>query len=75
MEENSTVRAIVLFLSLSLRSQVPIPTRFLFLMLGPKGNRERYHEVGRSIATLMSDEVGHLLQNRLCWIVFSSDFC
>jgi hypothetical protein len=56
-------------------TEVPIPTRFLFLMLGPKGNRERYHEVGRSIATLMSDEVGHLPQNRLCWIVFSSDFC
>ena len=37
--------------------QVPIPTRFLFIMLGPKGNRDRYHEVGRSIATLMSDEV------------------
>ena len=45
-------------------------------MLGPKGNRERYHEVGRSIATLMSDEVGdlYLLQNRLCCIVFSSGF-
>ena len=38
-------------------TEIPIPTRFLFIMLGPKGNQERFHEIGRSIATLMSDEV------------------
>ncbi len=38
-------------------TEVPIPTRFLFILLGPTGNQERYHEIGRSIATLMSDEV------------------
>ena len=38
-------------------TEIPIPTRFLFILLGPKGNRERFHEIGRSIATLMSDEV------------------
>lgn len=38
-------------------TEVPIPTRFIFIMLGPKGNQERYHEIGRSISTLMSDEV------------------
>lgn len=38
-------------------TEVPVPTRFLFIILGPKGNLQRYHEIGRSIATLMSDEV------------------
>lgn len=38
-------------------TEVPIPTRFLFILLGPKGNHERYHQVGRAIATLMADEV------------------
>ena len=38
---------------------MPIPTRFLFLLLGPTGHKDRYHEIGRSIATLMSDEVFH----------------
>ena len=38
-------------------TEVPVPTRFIFLMLGPPGTPGRYHEVGRAIATLMSDEV------------------
>ena len=38
-------------------TEVPVPTRFLFLLLGPQGHKDRYHEIGRSIATLMSDEV------------------
>ena len=38
-------------------TEVPIPTRFLFILLAPKGNHRRYPEIGRSIATLMSDEV------------------
>ena len=38
--------------------EVPLPTRFLFFMLGPSGQPGRYHEVGRAIATLMADEVG-----------------
>jgi len=37
--------------------EVPLPTRFLFILLGPCNERLRYHEVGRSIATLMADEV------------------
>lgn len=40
-------------------TEVPIPTRFLFILLGPCGHKDRYHEIGRSIATLMSDEVFH----------------
>lgn len=31
--------------------------RFLFVLLGPKGKAKSYHEIGRAIATLMSDEV------------------
>ena len=38
-------------------TEVPVPTRFIFILLGPKGQQQRYHEIGRSIATLMSDEV------------------
>ncbi|XP_023676482.2 electrogenic sodium bicarbonate cotransporter 1-like isoform X1 [Paramormyrops kingsleyae] len=40
-------------------TEVPLPTRFLFILLGPKGNAKSYHEIGRAIATLMSDEVFH----------------
>ncbi|XP_035991490.1 sodium bicarbonate cotransporter 3 isoform X7 [Fundulus heteroclitus] len=40
-------------------TEVPVPTRFLFLMLGPCGKGLQYHEIGRSIATLMTDEVFH----------------
>ncbi|XP_078716509.1 sodium-driven chloride bicarbonate exchanger-like isoform X5 [Lampetra fluviatilis] len=38
-------------------AEVPIPTRFLFILLGPAGKATQYHEIGRSIATLMSDEI------------------
>lgn len=40
-------------------TEVPVPTRFLFILLGPQGNMVRYHEIGRAIAILMSDEVFH----------------
>ncbi|XP_053570215.1 sodium bicarbonate cotransporter 3 isoform X2 [Bombina bombina] len=40
-------------------TEVPIPTRFLFLLLGPNGKAAQYHEIGRSIATLMTDEIFH----------------
>ncbi|ELT99388.1 hypothetical protein CAPTEDRAFT_129092, partial [Capitella teleta] len=40
-------------------TEVPVPSRFIFVLLGPTGNQMRYHEIGRSIATLMSDEVFH----------------
>lgn len=38
--------------------EVPVPVRFLFVMLGPRHTSTDYHELGRSIATLMSDKVG-----------------
>ncbi|XP_051575742.1 sodium bicarbonate cotransporter 3 isoform X3 [Myxocyprinus asiaticus] len=40
-------------------TEVPVPTRFLFLLLGPFGKGPQYHEIGRSIATLMTDEIFH----------------
>nr|XP_047910637.1 electroneutral sodium bicarbonate exchanger 1 isoform X5 [Anser cygnoides] len=44
---------------LSGMTEVPIPTRFLFILLGPEGKSHQYHEIGRSMATLMTDEVFH----------------
>ncbi|XP_033608237.1 electrogenic sodium bicarbonate cotransporter 1 isoform X3 [Cryptotermes secundus] len=40
-------------------TEVPVPTRFLFILLGPAGGLANFHEVGRAMATLMSDEVFH----------------
>lgn len=40
-------------------TEVPLPVRFLFLLLGPENSGMDYHEVGRSISTLMSNQVGH----------------
>uniref|UniRef100_A0A8B9KJ67 Anion exchange protein n=1 Tax=Astyanax mexicanus TaxID=7994 RepID=A0A8B9KJ67_ASTMX len=40
-------------------AEVPITTRFLFILLGPMGKGPQYHEIGRSIATIMTDEVFH----------------
>ncbi|XP_075685305.1 anion exchange protein 3 isoform X2 [Rhinoderma darwinii] len=39
--------------------EVPIPVRFLFVLLGPSQSHMDYHEIGRSISTLMSDKVFH----------------
>ena len=38
-------------------TEVPIPVRFIFLQLGPNHGEVDYHEVGRAMATLMSDAV------------------
>ena len=38
---------------------MPVPTRFIFILLGPVGDMSRYHEIGRSMGTLMSDEIFH----------------
>uniref|UniRef100_A0A669EQ50 Anion exchange protein n=1 Tax=Oreochromis niloticus TaxID=8128 RepID=A0A669EQ50_ORENI len=40
-------------------TEVPIPTRFLFILLGPDGKAQQYHEIGRSMATIMTDEIFH----------------
>ena len=43
-------------------TEVPVPTRFVFILLGPRGRKQQYHEVGRSIATLMADEVSCVMK-------------
>uniref|UniRef100_A0A4W5RM42 Anion exchange protein n=1 Tax=Hucho hucho TaxID=62062 RepID=A0A4W5RM42_9TELE len=39
--------------------EVPIPVRFLFLLMGPPIANIDYHQIGRSISTLMSDKHFH----------------
>ncbi|XP_069504877.1 sodium bicarbonate cotransporter 3 isoform X2 [Ambystoma mexicanum] len=64
-EVESLERPIIAFVRLSPAvllsglTEVPVPTRFLFILLGPHGKALQYHEIGRSIATLMTDEVFH----------------
>ena len=41
-------------------TEVPVPSRFIFLLLGPTGHGQQYKEIGRAISTLMADEVN-------CW--------
>lgn len=38
-------------------TEVPVPTRFLFILLGPSGKAKSYNEIGRAIATLMVDDL------------------
>ena len=38
-------------------TEVPLPVRFVFVLLGPENSGMDYHEVGRSISTLMSNQV------------------
>lgn len=40
-------------------TEIPIPVRFIFILMGPKLIDIDYHEVGRSIATLMSNDGFH----------------
>ncbi|XP_041468278.1 electroneutral sodium bicarbonate exchanger 1-like isoform X2 [Lytechinus variegatus] len=41
-------------------TEVPIPTRFVFLLLGPPTeDKKKYREIGRCMATLMTDDVFH----------------
>ncbi|XP_075457811.1 anion exchange protein 4 [Ascaphus truei] len=38
-------------------TEVPLPSRFVFILLGPKVKMKAYHEIGRAIATLLTDEL------------------
>lgn len=40
-------------------TEVPVPTRFIFIHMGPQGGLAHFHENGRAMATLFSDEVFH----------------
>ena len=52
--------------------EVPVPVRFLFLLLGPPTANIDYHQIGRSISTLMSDKVRvvNLTELKLCGCVY-----
>ncbi|KAM3860224.1 anion exchange protein 2-like [Diretmus argenteus] len=39
--------------------EVPVPVRFIFVLLGPPSTSMDYHQIGRSISTLMSDKHFH----------------
>ena len=36
--------------------EVNVPVRFLFVLLGPEDEQNKYHETGRSMAAMMSDK-------------------
>lgn len=38
-------------------TEVPLPTKFIFLLLGPPGSHNKNVEMGRSMSTMMVDEV------------------
>lgn len=44
--------------------EVNIPVRFIFILLGPKKTNVDYHEVGRSISTLMANQQFHNIAYR-----------
>uniref|UniRef100_A0A4W3HDB4 Anion exchange protein n=1 Tax=Callorhinchus milii TaxID=7868 RepID=A0A4W3HDB4_CALMI len=46
--------------SLGSLNEVPVPTRFLFILLGPKAKGMAYHQIGRAVATLLTDELFHI---------------
>jgi len=52
--------------------EVPVPVRFLFLLLGPPTANIDYHQIGRSISTLMSDKVSRVRLGR--WSTPPSQF-
>ncbi|XP_054083230.1 sodium bicarbonate cotransporter 3 isoform X2 [Zeugodacus cucurbitae] len=40
-------------------TEVPIPTRFIFIALGGPGSQSNMQEIGRAVGSLMSDEIFH----------------
>ncbi|XP_053723066.1 electroneutral sodium bicarbonate exchanger 1 isoform X1 [Synchiropus splendidus] len=58
-------RSIIAFIRLSPAvllsglTEVPIRTRFIFILLGPIGKAAQYHQIGRSMGTVMTDEIFH----------------
>ncbi|NXJ11357.1 S4A4 protein, partial [Odontophorus gujanensis] len=38
-------------------TEVALPSRFLFILLGPQAKVKAYHEIGRAMATLLTDEL------------------
>ncbi|NXN99366.1 S4A4 protein, partial [Rhinopomastus cyanomelas] len=44
-------------------AEVTLPSRFVFILMGPQSKVKAYHEVGRTMATLLADE----LFQRVAW--------
>ncbi|KAL4217260.1 Sodium bicarbonate cotransporter 3 [Mactra antiquata] len=38
-------------------TEIPIPSRFVFILLGPPGSEDKCIEIGRSMSTVMVDEI------------------
>uniref|UniRef100_A0AAQ4RQW8 Anion exchange protein n=1 Tax=Gasterosteus aculeatus aculeatus TaxID=481459 RepID=A0AAQ4RQW8_GASAC len=59
--EQTTMAFVRLLEAVELESvlEVPVPVRFLFVLLGPPSTNMDYHQIGRSISTLMSDKQFH----------------
>ena len=70
--------------------EVPTPLRFIFFMVGPSFADTDYHEIGRAMATLFSDEVGDyticeglfckihkkfILQNLILALIIVDNYC
>lgn len=50
-------------------TEVTIPVRFMFILLGPPDPKDiDYHEVGRSMSTLMSNSVSNILKLNFVFI-------
>jgi len=47
--------------------EVPLPVKFIFIMLGPQNCAYDYHEVGRAVATLMNNKVRSVIFHRLLY--------
>ncbi|XP_049318357.1 electroneutral sodium bicarbonate exchanger 1 isoform X3 [Bactrocera dorsalis] len=45
-------------------TEVPIPTRFIFIALGGPGSQTNMQEIGRAMGSLMSDEIFHEIAYR-----------
>uniref|UniRef100_A0A8C8STG6 Anion exchange protein n=1 Tax=Pelusios castaneus TaxID=367368 RepID=A0A8C8STG6_9SAUR len=49
-------------------TEVAFPSRFVFILLGPRAKSKAYHEIGRAVATVLSDEffqrVAHQAEDR-----------
>nr|DBA30752.1 TPA: hypothetical protein GDO54_006700 [Pyxicephalus adspersus] len=42
---------------LSSLTEVALPSRFIFILIGPRNKPKAYHEIGRAMATLLTDEL------------------
>ncbi|XP_074835431.1 band 3 anion transport protein isoform X2 [Carettochelys insculpta] len=46
--------------------QVPVPVRFLFMVLGPDSPHISYHEIGRAISTMMAERLSPSARSPAC---------